>query len=98
MLVQAVRDLQLEASRRGDDSRAALLTFSQRNPGALTACILDAVNWKCVDEALDILVMRLHALQAAKQKGGSWEKASRLELIPASGVKLLPAGLSGMAA
>ena len=61
------------------------------------ACILDAVNRKCVEEALDVLVMRLHALQAAKGKGGTCEKASKLELIPASSSELLPSGLSGMA-
>ena len=61
------------------------------------ASILDAVNRDDLSSALDILVMRLHALQAAKVKGGTWEKASRLELIGAVGTDILPAGLSGMA-
>ena len=45
------------------------------------ASILDAVNRDDVSAALDVLVMRLHALQSAKAKGGTWEKASKLELI-----------------
>ena len=128
-------------------SRAVLLTFAQRHPGALSAhflsqvrqklrgpaarptktshlkevsltdwvtqssglqeirdvreaqtiaCAIDAVNRNSIAEALDILVMRLHALQSAKSKGGSWDKAAVLELIPSTGSGLLPAGLAGI--
>lgn len=59
--------------------------------------VLDHVNRGDLSEALDTIVMRLHALAAAKVKGGSWEKASRLELIAPPGGELLPASLSGMA-
>ena len=61
------------------------------------ASILDGVNREEIAAALDILTMRLHALMAAKSKGGSWDKASKFELIPTSGGDLLPAGLSGVA-
>ena len=66
---------------------------SQREAYTLTS-ILDTANKDCIAEALDILVMRLHALQVAKAKGGTWEKASQIELIGASTASLLPAGLS----
>ena len=62
------------------------------------AAILDAVNRKEIAEALDVLVMRLHAITKAKEKGGSWDKASKLELIQPVGGDMLPAGLSGLAA
>ena len=58
------------------------------------ASILDSVNRGSVAEALDILVMRIHTLQRAKIKGGTWEAAQRLELIPGAATELLPAGLS----
>ena len=60
-------------------------------------CILDAINRNELSEALDMLTMRMHTMMTAKTKGGTWEKAARLELIPASTGDLLPAGLSGLA-
>eukprot|EP00435_Cladocopium_sp_Y103_P036094 s2046_g9.t1 len=43
--------------------------------------ILDAVNRKEISQALDVLCQRILAIQAAKQKGGSWEKAEAIELV-----------------
>lgn len=43
--------------------------------------ILDHVNRKEISRALDILVQRIVAIQSARSKGGSWEKAEALELI-----------------
>ncbi|CAK8990988.1 unnamed protein product, partial [Durusdinium trenchii] len=37
--------------------------------------ILDSVNRKEISRALDIICQRIIAIQSAKQKGGSWEKA-----------------------
>ena len=59
-------------------------------------CILDSINRNELSMALDVLT-RMHAVMTAKTKGGTWEKAARLELIPASTGDLLPAGLSGLA-
>ena len=47
----------------------------------LTLCeILDHINRKEVARALDVLCQRILAIQSAKSKGGSWEKAEALEL------------------
>lgn len=47
----------------------------------LTLCeILDNINRREIARALDILCQRIVAIQAAKAKGGSWEKAESLEL------------------
>eukprot|EP00439_Symbiodinium_sp_Y106_P032441 s2228_g3.t2 len=43
--------------------------------------ILDSVNRREIARALDILCQRILAIQAAKMKGGSWEKAEAIELI-----------------
>ena len=40
--------------------------------------------------------MRLQSLAMAKKKGGSWEKASKVELIAESGADLSAAGVSGL--
>ena len=43
--------------------------------------ILDAVNRREIARALDILCQRILAIQSAKLKGGSWEKAEAIELV-----------------
>ena len=43
--------------------------------------ILDSVNRREIARALDILCQRIQAIQAAKMKSGSWEKAEAIELI-----------------
>ena len=67
----------------------------QREALTLSA-IMDAINRRELATAADILVSRLVALQFAKRKGGSWEKAAKLELIPEPGTEYGPAGLSGL--
>ena len=57
---------------------------------------MDAVSKDELAKALDILVMRLQALQRAKAKGGKWETASRIELIADSAAELAPTGLSAL--
>ena len=65
---------------------------------ALTlATVAQMVNAGDLAKALDVVVMRLQALQNAKRKGGSWEKASEKELIPLAGGSMVgPAGLTSM--
>eukprot|EP00439_Symbiodinium_sp_Y106_P038441 s3251_g4.t1 len=41
--------------------------------------ILDSVNRREIARALDILCQRIQAIQAAKMKSGSWEKAEAIE-------------------
>ena len=51
------------------------------------------------EREIAMLSMRLQALIAAKaKKGGSWEKASELELIAEQGSESLPSGLSSLIA
>ena len=61
------------------------------------ATVMDHLNKDDFERAADTLVCRMQALLRAKQKGGSWEKASKMELIPEiGGAELGPAGLSGL--
>ena len=61
------------------------------------AAICDAIQADRLEEAMDLITMRIHALQSAKAKGGSWDKAQKLELIASQTADLLPAGLAGIA-
>jgi ribosome assembly protein YihI (activator of Der GTPase) len=47
----------------------------------MSAEILDAVNREEISQALDVLCQRILTIQAAKQKGGTWEKAEAIELV-----------------
>lgn len=58
------------------------LTEVRDQKEVLTLCeILDHVNRREIARALDILVQRIVAIQSAKAKSGSWEKAESLELV-----------------
>ena len=48
---------------------------------------MDCINRREIERAMDILSQRILAIQQAKRKGGSWEKAEMIELIP-SGTSL----------
>ena len=60
------------------------------------AAVADALNQRNEAHAMDTIVMRMLAMGKAKEKGGSWDKASRLELIPLQGGDQLPAGLASL--
>ena len=60
---------------------------------ATLAAAIDAVNRREVEKALDILSQRIMAIQKAKSKGGTWDKAEALELLPGSGTSMVPGGM-----
>ena len=62
------------------------------------AAAMDAINSRELSRAMDILACRIGAIQKAKEKGSSWEKAERIELIAGgSSSSLGPSGLGGLA-
>ena len=64
--------------------------------GMTLAMIFDSIQKKDLARAADILVMRIQALQKAKAKGGKWESASKIELLPDSAQEVGPAGLASV--
>ena len=56
------------------------------------AAVMDAVNGDALEEAMDILGQRMLAIQQAKKKGGTWEKAEAIELT-GSGNGVIAGGL-----
>ena len=60
---------------------------------------MDHISAKKLAAAMDIIAQRITAIQRAKQKGGSWEKAQLIELVqPPGGNTPLPSGLQRLSA
>ena len=57
------------------------------------ALVMDHINSGSLTQAMDVLSQRIQAIQSAKAKGGSWEKASKMELLMPSGVQSAASGL-----
>ena len=54
-----------------------------------TLCLaLDYINVGAVEMGMDVLSARIAAIQAAKAKNGSWDKAEKAELIPLSSTSI----------
>ena len=60
------------------------------------AAAMEYINAGEVAMAMDVLTQRIASIQAAKDKGGSWEAASKLELVPAAGAVLAPRGMRSL--
>jgi hypothetical protein len=45
------------------------------------ALCMDLINGRDLEQAMDLLAQRISAVQMAKRKGGSWEKAENIELL-----------------
>jgi len=55
--------------------------------------VMDCISKKELAQAMDILAQRILAIQSAKRKGGTWERAEMLELTPTSGAAMAPGGM-----
>ena len=94
--------------RTGDMRKVPYVKYVQSDAFGLTelrdkreavtlATVLEKINKNELEEAVDVLSSRLLALKEAKTKGGSWEQASKKELIAESaGTSLQMAGLSSL--
>ena len=58
---------------------------------------MDHINRDELAQAMDLLAQRVLAIQAAKRKGGSWEKAEALELLPPAGAALAAGAMASLA-
>ena len=78
------------------DNHSCLTETRDIREASTLAYIFNMVNRGDVSAALDALVMRLSAMQRAKRKGGKWEAAAKVELIPETGGDVGPAGLDAL--
>ena len=57
------------------------------------ALVMDLINGQDLATAMDVLAQRIIAIQRAKSKGGSWEKAEAAELLAGTGGGVAAGGL-----
>ena len=62
------------------------------------AAVMDCVNNREMAQAMDIMTQRITALQKAKAKGGSWDKAGNLELVMGGSEAPAPGGFARLVA
>ena len=55
--------------------------------------IMDLCNRREVEKRMDLISMRCMSILAARAEGGTWEQASKMELIAEQRGKIGPAGL-----
>ena len=60
---------------------------------ATLAQVMDFINLRTLEEAMDVISQRIVAIQQAKKKGGSWEKAEHIELTNPMNAAAAPSGL-----
>ena len=60
------------------------------------ATAMEYINAGELSMAMDVLTQRIAAIQAAKEKGGTWEAATKLELVPSAGTVLAPRGMRAL--
>ena len=72
---------------------AGLTELRDQREVSTIAHTLDMVSRGDVAEAMDVLCQRILAIQQAKSKGGSWDKAANIELLAKDGVMAAPSGM-----
>ena len=93
-VVTETRQLRRASVTQWAGSDSSLNEVRDRREVATLAMAMDHVNRRELAQAMDVLSQRILAIQMAKRKGGSWEKAEVLELLPPAGGALAPPGLA----
>ena len=69
----------------------------QREVQTLAYC-MDSLQRKEIEIVVDVMAKHIIAIQQAKSKGGSWEKAQKLELVAPDGAGAMPSGMARLLA
>lgn len=90
-------------TKRGDLTNTSLAAWASTHTGLTEmrdlrevqtlAMAMDYIKSSEVERAMDVLSQRVMAIQAAKKKGGNWERAEALELLPGTGSGLVPGAM-----
>eukprot|EP00974_Lingulodinium_polyedra_P043378 4165135-Lingulodinium_polyedra.AAC.1 len=96
-----------QVSRSRQLRQVSVATWAQRMAGVsdvrdvreimTIAAAMDRIQASEIEAAMDILSQRILAIQVAKGKGGTWDKAEKLELIGGSGGSLASSALLALA-
>ena len=79
-MVKKTGDLRKVSVQQWAEKYAGLTELRDQREVLTIAAVMDAINTKDLEIAMDILAQRVVAVQQAKSKGGTWEKAEKLEL------------------
>jgi outer membrane biosynthesis protein TonB len=74
-------------------NHAGLTEMRYRREALTLAMAMDAINGRQLAYAMDVLSQRIQSIQAAKAKGGSWDKAQRIELAVEPGAIASSSGM-----
>ena len=77
---------------------SGLSEVRDQKEAATIAAAVDGINRRDFEYVMDLLAQRLFALQSKAAKGGSWEKAAKLELIGGPGPSQVQGGMSRLVA
>ena len=83
-VVRRQGDLQSVSVSQWAAAHSGLTDIRDLREAQTLSYVMDSVNRGELAQAMDVLAQRILALQLAKRKGGSWEKAETVELIPSS--------------
>ena len=92
-LLTRTKQLRAQSVVQWVTSHCGLQEVRDQREALTLAAAMDSINSRQLATAMDTLAQRLQALQSAKAKGGSWEKASKIELTSTGGSL---AGASGL--
>ena len=95
-IVRRTSDLRKVSVQQWAQQHTGLSEVRDIREVATLAAVIDHVNNKNLAGAIDILAQRVLAIQAAKRKGGSWDKAEILELLPGHNVPLAAGGMMAL--
>lgn len=80
-LVRRTSDLRSQSLVQWAQSHAGLTETRDQREVLTLAMAMDNINNKQLSSAMDILSQRIQAIQVAKGKSGSWDKAAKIELV-----------------
>jgi len=92
-LVKHTSDLHRVSVSQWAAQHSGLTEVRDQREVATLAAAMDAVNSRCLEDVMDIMAQRILAIQQAKKKGGSWEKAEAIELVTGMGTGATASGL-----
>ena len=95
--VRQSKDLRKAPVKTWASDKTGLSDVRDLREVATLATIADHLNLDEVDKALDVVAQRVGAIQLAKMKGNSWEKAEKSELIPVGSHLVAPPGVQQLA-
>jgi len=91
--VRETKNLRKASVRTWATDKSGLTDLRDQREISTLAAVADHLQVDEVAMALDIICQRISAVQLAKQKGSTWERAEKSELIPIGSHLMAPPGV-----